>query len=261
MTGRVRGILLGSASAALVWLGCTTIDPARLTQADTHRELASVKLKENRIGFAIREYQKALEINPRDPEAHFGIAEAYRRKGLFGEAEKHLLRTLELDPRNLEARLNLGVVYLMQERYAQAIEQNDLLMKDPTFLRPARALVNRGWARYKSGDAKGAESDFRRAIAAEPANYFGHLDLGIVLYERGEMVKSIQEFKRVLDLIVPRPDWAVGAAQAQARFRLAQAYVKLGRREKAVEQLEAASAQEGGGEWVRKSKEYLAVLE
>jgi tetratricopeptide (TPR) repeat protein len=240
---------------------CATVDEGALRRAETHRQLAVVKLQQQEIELAIREYQASLDLYDGDPEAHFGLSEAYRRKGAYEQARHHLLRTLALDPQNLEARLNLGVVYLHQGLYAEAIRENELLIQDPTFLRPERALVNRGWAHYKSGNLEAAVEDFRAAVEADGNNYHAHLNLGIVFYDRGDLVEAVREFNQVLEIVDLRPASIVGATRAQARFRLAQAYVKLGRHGQAVEQLKAATKEGNQGEWARKSREYLAVLE
>jgi tetratricopeptide (TPR) repeat protein len=252
---------LGVGLGIVLLAACATLDEDTLRRAETHRQLAELKLQKSEVELAIREYEASLAIYNGDPEAHFGLSEAYRRKGVYDLAQQHLIRTLELDPGNLEARLNLGVVYLHQGHYAEAIHTNDSLLQDPTFLRPERALVNRGWAHYKSSNLKEAAEDFRAALMADGGDYTAHLNLGIVLYDQGEVLEAMREFKAALEILDLRPVHLVGGALAQTRFRLAQAYVKLGRHEQAVEQFRAATKEGGQGEWGRKSQEYLAVLE
>ena len=242
-------------------VACAGVDSNVLNRAEAHRQLAVMKLQQNETELAIREYRSALAFHEADSETHFGISEAYRRKGLFDLARDHLRRTLELTPGNLEARLNLGVVYLQQERWDDAIGENDRLLAMPTFLRPERALVNRGWAHYKAGRAEQAELDFRAALAAGPYNQWAHLNLGIVLYERGEIVEAVAEFEEVLEILGSRTSGTISSLQTQARFRLGRAHVKLGNRTKAVEQLERAAKEGGYGEWARKSKEYLKLMQ
>src|SRR5262245_29939424 len=100
-------------------------------------------------------------------------------------AEQHLLRAIAIDPEHQDSRLNLSAVYLQQERWQDAIDVTTLLLADVTFLNPSRALVNRGWARYKAGDAKGAEADLREALT-DGASYQARLNLAIVLLDEGE---------------------------------------------------------------------------
>ena len=179
-------------------------------------------------------------LNPRDAETHFGLAEAYRRKGLLADCESELREALRIDPSHPEARLALGVTHLHQERWNDAAAEFQRLVDDPTFIRPARALVNLGWAHYKSGDLDQAKKDFERALTVDRQNYTAHLDLGIVLYEQDHLVEAIQHFEECVKVVSDRPALAYGAAEAEARFRMAQAYVRLDQRGRAVEALKVA---------------------
>ncbi len=49
--------------------------------------------------------------------------------------------------------------------------------------------------------------------------------------------------------------------EIEARFRLAQAHIKLGQLSRAIQHLRVAADRGGKGEWGRKSKEYLQLLE
>jgi tetratricopeptide (TPR) repeat protein len=242
--------------------GCATIvSEQEVRLASMHRRLAEAKLQKGALEFAIREYRAAIAINPEDAENHFGMAEAYRRKGLLEEAETSLHEALRLDPTHPDARLNLSVVYLQQERWLEAIAETTLLIDDPTFLRPSRALVNRAWARYRLGELDAARTDLTEALLSDNGNYQAHLNLGLVLTEQGDVLDAMLHFERVLKLLERRPPRQFGGAEAQARFHLAQAHVKLGQREKAVAHLRLAAERGGKGEWGRKSEEYLSLLQ
>ncbi len=245
---------------AVLLVACATTSPKLRERAETHRQLGEIKLARNQVELAIREYKTSLELYKNDPETHFGVSEAYRRKGVFDLAEHHLHQALRLDPENVDARLNLGVVYLQMERWQDAIKVNSALIKDPTFYRPGRALVNRGWAHYKSGNAELAQRDYGEALKQGGASLYAHMNLGILYYSRGETVDAVNEFERVVELLRDRSPEMFGASEAEARFRLAQAHVKLGHHAEAIEQLEVAEKRGGEGQWGRKSGEYLAVL-
>ena len=124
-----------------------------------------------------------------------------------------------------------------------------------------RALVSIGWAYYKSDDLEEAESRFRQAVAANRSSYPAHLNLGIVLYDRNESVEAIREFEKVLELLNGRPPQLFAPAEAETRFRMAMAHIRLGQRGRALEQLRTAAKEGNETEWGQKSEEYLAVLE
>ncbi len=251
--------------AALFALGiasaCTTVTPVDVSKANSHRDLAEVKLAKGESERAIKEYQIAIKLNPNDAESRFGIAEAYRRKNLLPDSERELREALRIDPSHHEARLALGVTFLQMERWNDAAAEFQRLADDPTFVRPTRALVNLGWAHYKSGDLERAKSDFERALRADPTNYVAQLDLGIVYYEQGELVEAVTRFEECVKILSERPVKVFGPVEAEARYRMAQAYVRLGKRDKAVDSLSIAVARGGESEWVRKSNDYLKVLQ
>lgn len=241
--------------------GCETVSPDDVRSAQSHRELAAMYLNQNQLELAIREYRQALELHESDAESHFGIAEGYRRKQQFEPAERHFRRALRLDPTLLDARLNLGVVFLEQERWAEAIEETMPLAEDPTFLMPSRAFVNLGWACYRSGDLEQAEHWYQRALESDGSSDQAHTNLAIVLYEQGNLVQAVRHFDWVIQNLQGRPPEVSGGFEAEVRFRLAMTHVRLGQRERAVEHLRVAAKRGGETEWAQKSLEYLAVLE
>ena len=59
---------------------------------------------------------------------------------------------------------------------------------------------------------------------------------------------------------MPIQEKAIPSARAEANYHLAEAYVSLGNREKAVNHLKMAVVQSPDGEWGKKSEEYLQIL-
>lgn len=257
----VSRALLVALLAGLAGMACTTATPKDVSRADSHRDLAGVKLAKGETERAIKEYQTAIRFNPDDAEAHFQIAAAYSRKGMLQDTERELREAIRLDPEHLEARLALGVAFLQMERWSDAAAEFERLAADPTFVRPTRALVNLGWAHYKSGDLERAKTDFERAIELDRSNYVAHLDLGIVHYDQGELVEAVQRFEECVRILAERPVKVFGPVEAEARYRMAQAYVRLGKRDRAVDSLRVAVDRGGESEWVRKSNDYLKVLQ
>jgi len=255
-TALLAALLVSGAASA-----CRTVTPIDIGRADSHRDLAEVKLGKGETELAIKEYQVAIRLNPDDAESHYGIAEAYRRKGMLQDTERELREAVRIDPDHLEARLALGVTFLQLERWNDAAAEFERLAADPTFVRPTRALVNLGWAHYKSGDLERAKADFERALKQDRSNYVAHLDLGIVYYEQGELVEAVTHFEECVKILSQRPVKVFGPVEAEARYRMAQAYVRLGKRDRAVDSLRVAVDRGGESEWVRKSNDYLKVLQ
>jgi type IV pilus assembly protein PilF len=256
----MRRNLRATLAVALV-LGCATLGDAELRKAEEHRDLGERYLHSGNTELAIKELRVALELHERDPQGHFAIGEAYRRKQQWELAETHLRRALKLDPTLLDARLNLGVIFLEQGRWDDAVRETLPLADDPTFLNPSRALVNLGWAHYNSGRLDEAESYYRKALTQSRSHFQIHLNLGIVLYDQGKVFEAAAQFEKALELLEGRPPEIYASAVSQTRFRMAMAQMRMGQRERAIENLEAAAETGGETEWGQKSREYLAVLQ
>jgi Tfp pilus assembly protein PilF len=260
-SGVILAVLVVALAGCSSFFGEASLEDHEIARAATHRSRAALLLREGKVEMAIREYMNSIEINPYDAEARFGYGEALRVKGLVVDAERELKRAVELDPAHHDARLNLCGLYLSEKRWKDAIAEADLLIGEPTFLNPARAYVNRSWAYYSEGDLAKAEDDLKQALSIDSSMYQAHLNLGIVLYERGETLEAMKTFDRALRILEKQGRRASASAGAEARFRMAQAHVKLGQREKALEQLKIAAEKANAAPWNERAREYLAMLE
>lgn len=81
----------------------------------------------------IRKLEDAAKAHPDDPKAHIELANSYRKAGRFEEAMKQLDRALELDPKDAEAHRYKGALYFYmdpaggfaqqsRDEYAKAVE-------------------------------------------------------------------------------------------------------------------------------------------
>lgn len=85
--------------------------------------LGTLYKDDGRADDALREFAKALALNPNLVEAHYSMGILYAGKELLSEAEKEFQLTLMLTPKNVKAYNNLGVVYAMQGKMNEAVVQ------------------------------------------------------------------------------------------------------------------------------------------
>ena len=235
----------------------------RFRRALAHRDLGADHLQHGDNALALRELLLSEEINPKDPSTQAGLAEAYRRQGHFAEAEKHLLRCIELASRQGAtssrstiqlARLNLSSLYVQMERYPDSIEQSKMLANDPTFPAPWIALSNQGWAEYKLGRPDQARQTLGLALQYKEDFWRALLNLGILEAETGHNAEALPLFSRALAQ-KPGP-----LAEAEINYRIAEIYVSMGERDRALRHLTAAIQTKPSGEWGKRSEDYLKVL-
>jgi Tfp pilus assembly protein PilF len=257
----VTRLLIGSGILFVVaaGLGCATT-PELQTELDhdkkarTHYNAGIEQMRQGKLALGIRELRTALQISPRDPWIHWAIAEAYRQKGRLDDAESHLLTALEIRPDFQQARLNLSALYVELGRYDEAIALTDLLLDDPTFPVPWKALTNRGWAEYELGQRKNARKSFEAALEYNEKHWRSFLALGILDEEAGDRIEALEQFEQVIAL-EPGP-----LAEAEANYRIGEIYISLGNRKRAVQHLTAATAKEPNGQWGKRSEDYLRRL-
>ena len=263
--------LAGVALCVLAGLGvgCATTETMTLSdeelseigQAIAVRDVGIDHLAAGRTAMAIRKLQQALAMNPDDPETVLWLGEAYRRKGLLSRAEEQLLEAIELssdDPSgrtHQETILNLSALYIQMKRYDDAIAQSELLIQDPTFSSPWRALTNRGWAQFQLGDYDDAQASYDDALDFFPMYWPARLNLGILEQKRRNYVEAVRQYELALETNRLGAD-----AIAEVNYRLAEVYVALGRRGRAIEHFSVAVEQSPYGEWGTQSKSYLELL-
>jgi tetratricopeptide (TPR) repeat protein len=227
------------------------ISAADESRARAHQSVGTTHLKEGRVALAIRELRAAEELNPADEWIQLTLAEAYRLKGLTSEAEAHLLKALEVEPGFQSAHLTLSGLYIQMARYPDAITHAELLVDDPTFPKPWEALTNKGWALIQLERYDEARKALELAIDYHDRYWRAQLNLGILDVKEGKRLDAMERFDRVLGLRVGP------LALAETNFRLAEIYISLGNRGRAVEHLMAASSQRPSGTWGKRSEDTL----
>jgi len=224
-------------------------------RARMHYEVAIDRMRSGRNPEAIGELLQAVRLDPADANIRLALAEAYRRSGRVTETEQHLLAALEIDPNFQPAHLNLSGLYIQLERYEEATAHARQLLDDATFPSPWRALTNLGWAEYKLGQVEEAAQHLRLALDYREDYWPARLNLGILAADRGDRDQAIDHFERVL-AAEPGP-----LAEAEARYRLAELYVSMGDKRRAIAQLHKASDLRPSGPWGKRSAEYLQSLQ
>jgi tetratricopeptide (TPR) repeat protein len=72
---------------------------------------------------AIKDFNAALKLKPRDPALFTYRGVVYYAKGQYDQAMKDFNQALEIDPKFGRAYYQRGMVYENQEKYAQAVAE------------------------------------------------------------------------------------------------------------------------------------------
>ena len=71
---------------------------------------------------AIKHFNKALELNPKDADAYISQGNAYRKLKQYEKEQEDYKKALELDPNLVEAMLNFSESYILTKNYVGAHE-------------------------------------------------------------------------------------------------------------------------------------------
>ncbi len=134
---------------------------------------------------ALAQLQQVVLESPETSDAHYGLANIYWRRGDTESAIREYNRALTIDPAYVNALNNLGAVYLELGDWNNAI----LTLKRSIELRPAfvEAYYNLGGTYEKAGRPAEAEAMYRASLKLKPDDPDALSSLAILLYDRKDV--------------------------------------------------------------------------
>jgi len=159
-TGARRSDSLTKAKEAA--LKALQLDP---NGAEAHAALGKLNFFQMDLAGSMREYQRAIELNPNYATAHqwFGN-DSLVSLGRFDEAIAAGKRAVELDPLSPIINADLGVTLYLARRYDDAIQQ------------------------------------LRKTLAIDPSFFYAHYNLGVALQLKGDLPAAISEYDKARQL-------------------------------------------------------------
>jgi len=94
---------------------------AGLDERAAHNALGKAYFAAGKLEPALRHYDAALRIAPRDPETHYNLALALIATQHFEAATQHLLQVINVQPGNADALTNLGTLLAMTGKTDEAV--------------------------------------------------------------------------------------------------------------------------------------------
>ncbi|HLZ11648.1 MAG TPA: protein kinase [Candidatus Acidoferrum sp.] len=187
------------------WIEQASAMLERAVQLDNHLPAAYVSLARvhsaaAKNDLALSEFQKALEINPRDADAIIGLAGAYERMGRVQDAEGSYKRAVGLKPDYWDGYNSLGFFYYRQGRVKDAVTQFQRVIE----LTPdnATAYSNLGGAYLDLNDPASlakAEVALKKSTQLSP-NYAASANLGRLYLTQNRYKESADASSEALKL-------------------------------------------------------------
>jgi Tfp pilus assembly protein PilF len=139
----------------------------------------------------------------KDSNYYFNMGTFHQEAGDHQEALINYQKAAELDPRNPEIYNNIGLIYKKLRMYDASLEQfMRALYIDPNF---SKAYNNIGVVYYKKGNIKGAISNYKKAIQTEPDNLETYNNLGIIYKKQNWLEKAQSVYNKAFKIDSEHP--------------------------------------------------------
>lgn len=191
--------------------------------------MGAVYLNNNNLDEAIKQFHKALSLDPKHFQSLNALGLAYSMKGDLPAAEKSFQRCLEISPTFMEARNNLGMIYQEQGFLDKAEDEFKKVIADPNYASKELPFYNlaRLYTLRQNWDTALFYAD--KAIQTNARYHLGHGLRGYILESQGKFVEAIESYKQAVKLV---------PGDVTYKFNLAAAYFNNGDFRQAGEILE-----------------------
>ncbi|MFT3923480.1 MAG: tetratricopeptide repeat protein [Myxococcales bacterium] len=201
--------------------------------ADVRRMLGNSELLRNHLPEAIHQFGAALQFDPKDAGALFGLCVAQRKHGEISAAEQTLARLAAVDPTFSGLPLERGQLLETRGDYAGAAAAYQKALEERPHdtelkLRLGAALVTAD--RVDEADALLREVLKERPTSAEAEHFMGR-----ILFARHDTAQALQRFERAVNFDNMRADY---------HMYLAWAHLEQGNLSGALESVNAALARD-----------------
>jgi tetratricopeptide (TPR) repeat protein len=146
---------------------------------------------------AVTLYERALQLKPRNADAHNSLGAALCRLGRYAEAETHLRESMRIKPNFADPHTNLGNVLRVTGRF----EEGESALRRALKLRPADEIARSslGMLLLSTGRLRDARLHFEKVVKIAPRNYDALFGLAQIAAMEGRFTEADTLFKRLLN--------------------------------------------------------------
>ena len=163
-----------------------------------HYNLGILLLDLARANEAETALRHVLSLDPRFPGAHRNLGRATHALGRHDEAEVFFRRAIEADPADARAYTGLAATLALADRLDDALAACEAAIRiDPVLF---DAHLNHGAVLLRLARLDEAETASRRALSLEGDHALAHYNLGTVLMEGGRLADAQASLRHALEL-------------------------------------------------------------
>lgn len=151
-------------------------------------------LLEGRDIKAVLAFKNALQIDPKDVEGHFQLAETYRKQGEIKKSYGHYREVMRLDERHIISRIRVGQFFLMGKNLDTAEQLKDEVVA----LAPDNMDVLIFQARVEAvkNNKEAAIAIIKKVLQIDSNNISASVLLASIHAQNGELDKAIKLLKK-----------------------------------------------------------------
>ncbi|MAE34075.1 MAG: hypothetical protein CMH97_02275 [Oceanospirillaceae bacterium] len=196
--------------AILSLQACVTVEESRFSKkaspekaVENYTQLGLGYLQKGRPDWARDRLQRALEIDPNDPQANDAMGLVWQTEGELDLAEDSFKKALREDPKFTLARHHLGRLYARMKRYKEARDLLSEVANDRYYNNRVGAYNDMALNFFRMGNSQGAIEAYTQSLRLAPYNVDALVNISTLLFEAQRYDESLKYFDR-FDRLVER---------------------------------------------------------
>lgn len=196
LMGLALMLALGGCAAAGVGRGASvepmteSDEPESRKRARLRVELAAGYFEQGQTNVALDEIKQALAADPGFGQAYVLRGLVYMRLNDSRLAEESFQRALQINARDPDALHNYGWFLCLQGRHQQAVDHFTRALSSPVYGGQAKTLMAKGVCQVRMGQLTEAESSFARSYELDASSPVTAYNLASLLHRRGENTRA-----------------------------------------------------------------------
>lgn len=182
---------------AVALVACGGSNPPRKMVDEDTKEAAELQVKlgrgymeQGKLEIAMERLQRALQLDPRNVDAHTVMAVLNERISRPEHAETYYRKAERLAPDNGDVNNNLGAFLCGRGKYGEADIYFAKALDDPFYRTPIAALTNAGVCAKEGGQRAKAEEYFRRVLSLQPDNATALFEMTRMSYLNNDAMRA-----------------------------------------------------------------------
>jgi type IV pilus assembly protein PilF len=169
------------------------------TRARIHTELGAGYYSRGQYKVALDELQQALNADSGDAQAYGILGLVYMALHEDQSAEKNFQRALELSPNQPEIHNNYGWYLCSVHQYDEAIKQFNIAIANPLYTSPQSALTNAGLCSVQAGQTAQGQAYLEKSLDLNSNQPPAQTGLAQIYYQQGRYTEASALISPLID--------------------------------------------------------------